>query len=240
MPATSIYIDKTRVVYWFHHKNDKDPFTQGYIGYAVWQKMRPLRRETQHRNLARLGKQTKLYTAIRKYGNDMVYDILFYNLSLDESKKIEKFYRPVKNIGLNMLKGGGGGGDGMLNKTHSDKFKKEQSERMKKRLEDPIFRNNFCGKSGVDNNFYGKHHTLKDRKYMSSLKRDKDYCLMTFFYGDLPRSEYTPKMEKIYRRAREYFAKLRRNPEYTPPTWYYIESETINFIKQKIEFEKSK
>ncbi len=89
-------------LYWLRHKDHTDVTSQGYVGITG----RSLRtRMTQHAVSAEDGVDYPVYNAIRKYGDEIIVDVLCigdeeYILDLEQS------LRPDINIGWNIDTGG--------------------------------------------------------------------------------------------------------------------------------------
>ena len=87
-------------IYWIHHKDHTDMFSQGYIGITNNIK----RRWHKHKSFTQ---NAHLKNAIDKYG----WDNLIKEVVLVSDKSyclmIEKILRPLKNIGWNIVEGGG-------------------------------------------------------------------------------------------------------------------------------------
>jgi hypothetical protein len=106
-------------LYWIHDGQCSDPLTEGYIGIT---KRNPEKRFSQHKYLGRVPK-------------DSIMQILFEG-TLEECKLKEREYRPRAKIGWNDAKGGGGGG--MIGKSHSEETKaKMRAARLKYHAEHP-------------------------------------------------------------------------------------------------------
>lgn len=87
-------------VYWIHHPDHTDMFSQGYIGVSKRYK----RRLWEHLNLS---KNTILIKAIKKYGWDNLVKKEILISDFEYCFEIEKKLRPEKNIGWNIAVGGG-------------------------------------------------------------------------------------------------------------------------------------
>ena len=87
-------------IYWIHHPDHTDMFTQGYIGVSV----DPNRRLHEHRYKSQ---NTHLKYAINKYGwNTLIKKTVLIG-SKDYCLNIEKKLRPIDDIGWNIVAGGG-------------------------------------------------------------------------------------------------------------------------------------
>lgn len=75
-------------LYWIHSVNDTDPLSEGYIGIT----RNPDQRESAH----------------KKRFPGLTFTILDTRDTREKIKTLERQYRPSKNIGLNIAKGGGG------------------------------------------------------------------------------------------------------------------------------------
>lgn len=88
-------------LYWLHHTyNHYDFRVEGYIGVTNNPKERLLGHKAKCLNVNK-----HLFNAFQKYGNDVVMTILWEG-SEDECYKMEAQYRPLKDIGWNILVGG--------------------------------------------------------------------------------------------------------------------------------------
>ena len=90
------------MVYWAHHRADKDIATQGYVGATIDLE----RREREH--LRGYGGSSLLYDAILKHGGDIVFEVVMRYNTKEEALIAEKKLRPEANIGYNQYAGGGG------------------------------------------------------------------------------------------------------------------------------------
>ncbi len=84
-------------VYWVHleiHSHN-----EGYIGITKDFKERK-------RSHKKNRKKTKLTCAISRYSDELIWEVLHDNLSLEEALSIEKEYRPFPDIGWNHQTGG--------------------------------------------------------------------------------------------------------------------------------------
>lgn len=75
-------------LYWVHNKSNTDPFSEGYVGIT---------KDLSSRK-----------SAHKKRFPGLTFTILETRNTRDEIKALEKQYRPVSNIGLNIAKGGAG------------------------------------------------------------------------------------------------------------------------------------
>jgi hypothetical protein len=82
-------LDPIHSVYWLHHPEHTDPFTQGYVGIT-----KRKNREKQHRNS-------------RRIPADFIFTVLAENLTRFEAAKMEWEHRKQRNIGWNIKMGGG-------------------------------------------------------------------------------------------------------------------------------------
>jgi len=92
MPANSVY--------WIHHKDHTDMFSQGYIGVSQDAK----KRWEQH---FKRSENTYLRNAINKYGWDNLVKEIILIGDKDYCFDIEKKLRPFVSIGWNIVEGGG-------------------------------------------------------------------------------------------------------------------------------------
>jgi hypothetical protein len=120
-------------LYWIHHIDASDPFTEGYIGVT---KNLDNRLEYNKNSKYTVGK------AIRKYSKDIICDILYQNLDEQSAFNLEAKYRPSEKIGWNLAEGGFGA-VGKLIPDENTKLK--MSESHKKRYKQ--FGNSTKGKS---------------------------------------------------------------------------------------------
>lgn len=92
--------DNIYVVYWIHLKDQNDILKEGYVGITLDFKSRmkshKKSKRTTHFNYAKL-----------KYGwNNLIIDIIHNNINLKDALFLEKYYRPIENIGWNNQIGG--------------------------------------------------------------------------------------------------------------------------------------
>lgn len=91
--------DNKYCIYWIHLKNEKS-LNKGYIGLSIDFQ---LRMKSHERNK----KSNHFKNAIDKYGWDnLIKEIIHFDLILEEALLLEEYYRPVQNIGWNSQKGG--------------------------------------------------------------------------------------------------------------------------------------
>lgn len=161
-------------VYWIRLLEHDDIKSQGYVGLSN----NPKRRFKEHL----INENTILSNAIKKYGNNIILDIITENVSLEEAKKIEYDLRPKMRIGWNIMNGGSvppsnkgierpshsermrGKNNPFYGKTHSDEVKQILSENM----------------SGEKNPFYGKKRPDHSKKLKE--KTGKDYPKFRGFF----------------------------------------------------------
>lgn len=86
-------------VYWIHMPNEQDPSQEGYIGLTkdLRERLRGHRRNK---------KQTPLTRLLKKSWLKVVIEVLDSNLSREEARLLEAYYRPAEHIGLNLTRGG--------------------------------------------------------------------------------------------------------------------------------------
>lgn len=85
-------------IYWIHHINHFDIFSQGYVGISN----QPSERFNQHKS----NTNKHLSNAFDKYREDVVLDIILES-SEEYCKYLEQILRPKENIGWNIAIGGG-------------------------------------------------------------------------------------------------------------------------------------
>lgn len=90
-------------IYWIHHPDHTDPYTEGYIGLSN----QPDKRFKAHTtNTASVGSKY-----LREMSDSdkalLSHTILAKCSSLEEARELEQKYRPSPNIGWNIKKGGG-------------------------------------------------------------------------------------------------------------------------------------
>jgi plasmid stability protein len=88
-------------VYWYHLDTHTDPIMEGYVGVTNWL----TRRRYQH-SLPGKGSH-HLRNALAKYGDRVKMAILLETRDRNEALLEELYYRPVPNMGWNILPGGG-------------------------------------------------------------------------------------------------------------------------------------
>ena len=109
------------ILYWIHHINESNPFSDGYIGVT---KSLYNRLEYHRKSKYPVGK------AIRKYGENIKCDILYSNLSQCDAFELESKYRPKQKIGWNLAEGGNGGVGSLIpNLDTKHKMSKSQKKR---------------------------------------------------------------------------------------------------------------
>lgn len=91
--------DVIYVLYWIHKPEQHDPFSEGYIGISSNLKSRV----EYHRKYA----NSVVGKAMRKYGDDIIIETLYVDLSEQNAKSLEEEFRPHDKIGWNLVKGGG-------------------------------------------------------------------------------------------------------------------------------------
>lgn len=87
-------------VYWIHRKDHTNVFTQGYIGITNNIKRRWYKHKTLTQNM-------HLKNAINKYGWDNLVKEVILIADNDYCLSVEKILRPSKDIGWNIVEGGG-------------------------------------------------------------------------------------------------------------------------------------
>lgn len=127
------------------------PSGKVYIGQTIYSLTR---RKQCHESNARANCKTRIGAAIRKYGSQLLWEVIHDNVPVDaldelETKEIQN--HNSFNCGYNAIPSAFGGG--FTGKNHTDETKKILSE-MKRGDGNPMF-----GKSGELNPFYGKKHT---------------------------------------------------------------------------------
>lgn len=92
-------------IYWAHIPSHTDMFTEGYIGITS----KPLEdRVWQHKSAARQGVKRLFYDALRKYGEDVIFETILV-CGREYAKLIENKLRPSPWIGWNIACGGSTG-----------------------------------------------------------------------------------------------------------------------------------
>lgn len=105
-------------VYWVRHKDHKDMFSEGYIGFTS----KPvLFREKEHTASAKSGSHYPVHRAIRKYSGYIVVETLIEGDN-DYCLEMERKLRPTPNIGWNISTGGGAP---MLGRRHTEENKEK-------------------------------------------------------------------------------------------------------------------
>jgi hypothetical protein len=86
-------------VYWIHHKDHTDAYSQGYVGISVG----AIQRWREHKS-----KDTNPHigNAIKKYGWDNLTKKVIFTGSLEACLKLENLLRPSEHIGWNISIGG--------------------------------------------------------------------------------------------------------------------------------------
>lgn len=93
---------RTLSVYWIRCSYHNDYFTQGYIGVTA----NTERRFKEHKRSSS-DSSKHLKNAIKKYGDDLVFDVLFTNLDEELALLVESELRSSECIGWNISEGGG-------------------------------------------------------------------------------------------------------------------------------------
>lgn len=128
-------------VYWIHHKDHTDIFTQGYVGITD---RTVEKRYSEHKQYAFAQKKNMpLYNAMRKYGDDIVIDTIVI-AELEYVAEVEKKLRSEQYIGWNLAIGGDTPyrhvftdedrarcSERLRHRKISDSFRRKTSERMK-------------------------------------------------------------------------------------------------------------
>ena len=90
-------------IYWIRRKNHTDPFSEGYIGFSC----NPESRFKQHLKVSlQENTDSKVYNCIRKYRDELMFDILEEYETKERALEKENEYRPTKWIGWNIAPGG--------------------------------------------------------------------------------------------------------------------------------------
>jgi group I intron endonuclease len=156
MPANSVY--------WIHHKDHTDMFSQGYIGVSQDAK----KRWEQH---FKRSENTYLRNAINKYGWDNLVKEIVLIGDKDYCFDIEKKLRPFVSIGWNIVEGGGNpprSKKGMnLGRTAwnkggflSEETKKQISNKVAELWKSQEYRDRTIeGNKGRGSSFKGKNHS---------------------------------------------------------------------------------
>jgi predicted GIY-YIG superfamily endonuclease len=154
------------VVYWIHHPDHTDIFTQGYVGISS----RFERRMKEH-NWSK--QNAYLKNAIEKYGWDNLVKEVILMADRAYCLMIETKLRATKQIGWNLVEGGGNppinksnlGKKGLpawnKGKTLSEKTKKRVSDSVKKLWENPEYRQHMSDIHKGSSNFSGKKHSIE-------------------------------------------------------------------------------
>ena len=130
-------------LYWIRLEEHIDINSQGYVGISN----NPNRRLKEHKKYD--SNKNALYNALKKYGDKIIFEIIYENLSLDEAKTAEYRLRPKQRIGWNIAVGGG------IPPNNKGKIRKDHSEAMK----------------GENNPFYGKTHSEETKLMLSEMKK---------------------------------------------------------------------
>lgn len=133
-------------------------------------------------------KQLPFWNAINKYGwENFSHEIVEENLTHKEACERERYYIELYNTrdnacGYNVAEGGTGGRvyiehpRGMLGKTHSEEWKRQQSERIKGE-NNPAYGEAWFKENEHPKSFLGKHHSDESKKKISeALKKIKHAC----------------------------------------------------------------
>jgi len=167
------------LVYWVHHKDQKDIFTQGYIGITNNFKRRMKQYEMLYGN-------PYLTNAIKKHGWDNLAKEVILIADKAYCLLIETQLRAKDAIGWNIIKGGGmpplntRKGYKMANPSWnkgmawSDEIKQKVSLGVKKLWENPEYRDHMSkAHKGQQSPMAGKKHNIQSLKRMSESKIGK-------------------------------------------------------------------
>jgi group I intron endonuclease len=180
-----------------------------YIGYSL----EPSKRFVRHKRNARIGQETYLYNAMRKYGIDnFIMDIIDENGSYDSEKTYIAELSPVYN-----MTAGGEGGDTSL----SPNFKKAMAEYHSKKTKENYATYGMLGKKQTDKTKVKqsqahkrnwKNLTEEERKVRSN----KITGSKNGMYGKVPKNTIQVIVNGI-----QYQSKAQAQRE-TGKSWYYI------------------
>ena len=138
----------TTSVYWIHHPDHTDMFSQGYIGVSVNARKRWIdhRRHQENRHFA---------NAVKLYGWDLLVKKEILIAEEAYCLDIERKLRPTDGIGWNLVMGGGKpppsyghkrlfGNKLNVGRKHSVESRQKRTELNKVRLQDPVAREKFA------------------------------------------------------------------------------------------------
>lgn len=143
---------KLHFVYWIRKKEHTNAYSEGYIGVTHDIK----RRWREHKTEAFMNRHPNSFlgNSIKKYKDDLIYEILFVG-NEDDCYKYEEFLRPTQNIGWNLRSGGPVG-------KMSDEGRKRNSERLKGKKLSEKEKEDRRYKKYVKNNGYITKQQYKD------------------------------------------------------------------------------
>lgn len=143
-------MSKKYSAYWIHLLEHSDIMNEGYVGISNNTK----RRFKEHSK----SKNSIISNAIQKYGSELLWDVVFENLSYDEAIKIERNLRPNMRIGWNIMTGGNipPSFEGMERPSHSERMKGKNNPFHGKTHSDDVKLLLSEGMRGENNPFYGK------------------------------------------------------------------------------------
>ena len=165
-------------VYWIHHKDHTDMFSQGYVGVSVNAAMR----FGQH---LKRTQNAHLKNAIAKYGWENLVKQQILIADKDYCLKIEKQLRPTNNVGWNIVAGGGlpplskkgvNAGRPSWNKGKKSSLETRQKLSIiaKEQMKDPVRREiNRLNRLGMESPMKGLKHSAETRLKMSLSKKGK-------------------------------------------------------------------
>lgn len=190
---------KNYCVYWVHKPSATDRYTEGYIG--ITKNGLPSRRKSHFK--ASKKQKTPFYDALKKYGNELLWEVLHSELTQQSALDLERAYRPTPLIGWNRDAGGSIGvtSDWYLIPENKAKFSETtsratkkgikqndsryaRSQRAKDNWQDPAYRNvisknfrgdkNFCfGKFSAAHPAFGHQKTLEGRRNIADANKKR-------------------------------------------------------------------
>jgi len=163
-------------LYWIRMPDHNDIRFDGYVGISN----NPIRRFDEHKKMNR--SNCILYNALNKYSDDIIFEVVRENLTIEQAKDIEKELRPQQRIGWNIAVGGS------VPPSNAGIERPDIAKKM----------------SGPSNPFFGKTHTAETKRMLSEKMSGSN----NYFYGK-KRPEHSKKLKEkkgtSYPKFRGYF-----------------------------------
>ena len=195
---------KEYLVYWARLISHTDKNKQGYVGITInLDKRVKSHLKIVKRKIKQKDKLIHFHNALKKYKDQIIWEILHNNLSIEEALNWERIYRPKVNIGWNNDVGGnlGVSAEWYKNEENLTDFKRKTSEatkigiqindstdkrilRAKEIWKRPDYKKKMStlfsgennpqfGKFGLDHPAYGNKHTQETKRKLSEANQGK-------------------------------------------------------------------